>query len=61
MIRHKLFRFARHTSWETACAEVEGWINANVRAEDVVSVMMEDNEESMGSHDVVVVWYRERS
>jgi hypothetical protein len=60
MIRHKLFRFARHTSWETACDEVETWINSNVRADDVVSVMMEDNEEAMGKCDVVVVWYRER-
>jgi hypothetical protein len=59
MIRHKVFRAARTESWEAACQEVEDWINANVPAEDLVSVMMEDNEERWGG-DVVVVWYRLR-
>ncbi len=60
MIRHKLFRFGRAESWENACQEVEDWINATVPSEDLVSVMMEDNEERLGQ-DVVVVWYRVRT
>ena len=61
MIRHKVFRFARTVTWEDACDEVEGWINANIAPEDLVSVMMEDDEETWaGSGDVVAIWYRER-
>lgn len=57
MIRHRLFRFPSSRSWEDACQEVETWINDNVAAENLISVMMEDNEERIGD-DVVVVWYR---
>ncbi|HKS16392.1 MAG TPA: hypothetical protein VJU16_03715 [Planctomycetota bacterium] len=60
MIRHKVFRFARATTWETACTTVENWINANLAPEDLVSVMMEDNEERWGD-DVLAVWYRDRA
>ncbi|HEU4338428.1 MAG TPA: hypothetical protein VFS19_00030 [Planctomycetota bacterium] len=58
MIRHKVFRFARATTWEAACTKVENWINSHVAPEDLVSVMMEDNEERWGD-DVVAIWYRE--
>lgn len=59
MIRYKVFRFGRSTSWEDACKEVEDWINSNIAPEDLVSVMMEDNEERWGD-DVLAIWYRER-
>ena len=58
MIRHKVFRFARATSWETACKTVEDWVNAHIPPENLVSVMMEDNEERWGD-DVLAIWYRE--
>ncbi|MBI2932374.1 MAG: hypothetical protein HYY16_12050 [Planctomycetes bacterium] len=57
MIRHKVFRFDRSMSWENACQEVEDWINAHLDPQDLISVMMEDNEERWGG-DVVAVWYR---
>lgn len=58
MLRHRVFRFGRSTSWEDACQTVEDWVNAYIPSENVVSVMMEDNEENLGD-DVVIVWYRE--
>jgi hypothetical protein len=59
MIRHRVFRFSRSTTWETACEEVEEWINAYVAPENLVSVAIEDNEDALGN-DVIIIWYREK-